>query len=470
LGAAPAEIRLQRFRHRTQPPNCAACIVIAVAGKRGAGDNDFYEHASLSNRGSKEKWMKRRFSLWLSLPAAVGLLAFALMPALAQQNAAAPGAASDMGKIHGQITNPTGQSQPGGEIALSTDGGRTLKFTFPVDDNGQYSGQAPAGTYMVIYREKDTPPGKMVDDLENVKIVAGQDTAADIDMSRAAYIAKMTPDQQKQLEELKKQNEGAMAANKVIASLNADLKTVNSDIQDAENANQTAAQQLGSGATVPAVAAKAAEIQNQKYTDVVTLMQKDTQLKPDEPLLWAELAAGQKGLKQYDQALTSYQKALSLEQASKKPNPQILGNAESGIGECYARTGKVQEANAAFDAAAKADPPHADMYYRNQAVIFFQEHNAAAQVTAADQAIQLDPSMPDQTKALLYYIKGQGLVQNATVDPKTQKIVLPPECEDAYQKYLQLAPNGQFAAEVKGILQQADDSGSNSTKKASKKR
>ena len=421
------------------------------------------------NRGSEEKKMKHRFSFWQSLPAAAGLLAFALMPALAQQNAAAPGAAGEMGKIHGQITNPTGQVQPGGEVGLSADGGRTIKYTFPVDDNGQFSGQAAPGTYTMIYRQKDTPAGKMVDEISNVQVVAGQDTAANDDMSRQEYISKMSPEQQKQLADLRQQNSSAVQANKVIASLNTDLKTVNDDIHDAEVANQTAAQQLGAGATVPAVAAKAAEIQNQKYTEVVTLMQRDTQAKPDEPLLWAELGAGQKGLKQYDQAIASYGKALTLEQASKKPSPEILGNVQSGLGECYARSGKVPEANAAFAAAAKDDPTRAQMYYRNQAVIFFQEHNSAAQVTAADQAITADPTMPDDTKALLYYIKGQGLVQNATIDPKTQRIVLPPECTDAYQKYLQLAPNGQFAGEVRGILQQAGGNAGSSSKGGKKR-
>ncbi len=411
--------------------------------------------------------MKRRFSLWLSLPVAAGLLAFAVLPALAQQNAASN--AATMGKIHGQVTNPTGQAQPGGEIGLSTDGGKTLKYTFPVDDNGQYSGQAPPGTYTVIYREQNTPEGKMVDDLENVKIVAGQDTTADIDMSRAAYIAKMSPEQQKQLEELRKQNESALAANKVIASLNADLKSVNADMTDAENARATAIQQLGSSATPAAVDAKAGDIQTAKYTDVVTLMKKDTALKPDEPLLWTELANGQKGLKQYSDAEANYQKALSLEQASKKPAPEILGSIESGLGECYARSGQVPQANQAFEAAVKDDPTHAQMYYRNQAVIFFQEHNGPAQVAAADEAIKSDPNLPDPVKALLYYIKGQGLVQNATIDPKTQRIVLPPECEDAYQKYLQLAPDGQFAAEVQGILAQAGEKVSSSYK-AGKKR
>ena len=414
--------------------------------------------------------MKRKFSLWLSLPAAAGMLAFALMPALAQQNApAAQAGTAAMGKIHGHVTNPTGEPQGGGEIGLSTDGGANYKFTFPVDDNGNYSGQAAVGTYTVIYREKDTPPGKMVDDLPNVKIIAGQDTTADIDMSRAEYLAKMTPEQRKQLEELKKQNASALQANKIINALNADLRTVNQDVRDAENARATAIQQLGSNATAANVAAAASQIETAKYTEIETLMTKDTALKPDEPLLWTELGRAKIGLKKYPEAITTFQKALTIEQAEKKQNPEILGTIYSGLGEAYARTGKVPEANQAFDNAAKSDPTHADMYYRNQAVIFFQEHNSAAQVAAADLAIKQDPNMADPVKALLYYIKGQGLVQNATIDPKTQRIVLPPECKDAYEQYLKLAPDGQFAAEVQGILQQAGEKVS-STYKAGRKR
>ena len=409
--------------------------------------------------------MRRNLSLWLSLPATAGLLAFAALPAVAQKPAA-PAAASTaaalqyspaktpegMGLIHGQVTNPTGQPQPGGEIGLSTDGGATYKFTFPVNDDGAYSGQAPVGTYTVVYRQKDTPAGKMVDDLPNVKIVAGQDVTADLDMSRAAYIAKMSPEQQKALEELKKQNASALAANKVINNLNADLRAVNQDIKDADGARETAAQQLGSAATPATLAAKVEEIQSAKYNDIVTMMTRDTAVKPDQAILWTELATGQRGLKQYDQAITNYQKALTLEQADKKPAPDVLGSIESGLGECYAREGKVPEANAAFDAAVKADPSRASLYLRNQAVIFFQEHNLTAQVAAADEAIKVLPDM-----AILYYIKGQGLVANATIDPKTQRIVLPPECTEAYKKYLQLDPNGPFAAEVSGILQQAGE-------------
>lgn len=392
--------------------------------------------------------MKRTFSLWLRL-AAVGFLALALAPLHADQ-------AAKMGKIHGKVINPTGQPQAGGSVSLSTDGGTTLKYTFPVDETGSYSGEAPQGTYMVIYRQADTPAGQMVDSIRGVKIVEGQDTEQNLDMSRQEYIDKMSPEQKKQLEQLKQKNASALKANALIGQLNADLKTVAQDRHDIDSALETATKSLGAGAPKTDIAAKADEIKTAKYNDIVSLMSRDVALKPDEPLLWTQLGYGQLGLKKYDDATTSFKKALDLESASKKPRASVLGEANAGLGEIYARSGKVPEANAAFDAAAKADPADAQLYLRNQAVIFFQENNPTAQAAAADIAIKADPNPNDPSLALMYYLKGQGLVSNATVD-SSGHVVLPADCSAAYQKYLELAPNGQFAQEVQGILQQAGE-------------
>ena len=400
--------------------------------------------------------MKRTFSVWLGM-AAAGLLALALAPANALQAPAAP--AANTGKIHGKVINPTGQPQGGGTVSLSTDGGVTLKYTFPVSETGEFSGEAPAGTYMLVYRAADTPAGKMVDSIRGVKITVGEDLAQDDDMSRQEYIDKMSPDEKKQLEDLKKANAEALSANKIINQLNADLKVVNSDKHDIDVATATATQALGATASKADIATKAAEIKTTKYTDIESVMSKDTTAKPDEALLWVNLGYGQAGLKKYDDAITSYKKAIDLETAAKKQRPGVLGLANAGLGEIYARTGKVQDANAAYDAAAKADPTNAALHLRNEAVIFFQENNGPAQVAAADEAIKVDPN-----QAILYYIKGQGLVQNATVDPKTQRIVLPPDCTAAYQKYLDLAPTGPYAQEVAGILQQAGEKISSSYK------
>lgn len=385
--------------------------------------------------------MKRTLLLWL------GVIAFSIVPAWSQQ----PEAAAPTGKIHGKVINPVGAPQPGGTISL--DKGGQDKYTFPVDQEGEYHGEAPAGTYMLVYRNVDTPKTQRVDQIDNVKIVAGQDLEQNDDMSRPEYIKTLPEATQKQLEEMKKHNSEALKANQVIKQLNADIKATGELIHDADGATAEAQKELGAGATKEALADKVNEIRTQKFTQVEDMMKKDTALKPDASILWARLGQAQNGLKQYDDAIASFQKALDIEKTSKKPMVDVQGLAEAGIGEAYARTGKVQEANDAYDAAAKLNPSQAGFYYKNEAIIYFQTGNGDAEVAAADKAIAAAPD--DPKSAIVYYLKGQGLVQKATFDTKTQKIVLPPGCEEAYEKYLQLDPNGIYANDVKGILQQA---------------
>jgi len=385
--------------------------------------------------------MKHKLSILMSLPMA-GLLAFALSPTVLQAQA--------MGKIHGHVTNPTGQPQDKGTVSLTMDGGTTLKYTFPVDANGDYSGEATPGTYEVVYRAPDTPPGKIVDSVKDIKITVETEAVANIDMSRPEYIAKLPPEERKQLEDLRKQNAEAIAANQVINHANADLKAVADDKKDIDSAAALAQKELGANASKGDLVAKVNEIKAAKYADIDTLMTNDIKGLPNEALLYANLGFAQTGEDKYDDAITTYKKAINLENASKKPRMDVLAVAEAGLGEVYARTGKVPEANAAYAESAKDDPTRAAQQLRNEAIIFYQVHNSEAQVAAADEALKANPN-----DAILYYIKGQGLVANATVDPKTNRIVLPPDCQAAYQKYLELAPNGQFAEEVAGILQQA---------------
>ena len=401
----------------------------------------------------KETNMKRELSL---LP---GLLALALLPAFAQT----PGPVT--AKIHGHVTNPTGAPQANGTVSLSTDGGHNSKYTFQVNAAGDYTGEAAPGTYTVIFREIDTPPEKMVDKFDGIKLVAGQDTVQDVDMSRKEFVDKLPADQQKQLEELRKHNTEAVKANEVIKAVNSDLKIVVQDIKDADAAHATAVQTLGASAAKADIAAKEEEIRTAKYTEVEGLMTKDTAAKPDASILWAQLGQAESGLKKYDEAATAFKKALDVEAAAKpqQQKPEVQGLANSGLGEIYARALKIQEASDAYDAAAKVNPPRAGFYLRNEAIIFFQTNQTDAQVAAADKAIALDPN-----EALLYYLKGNGLVGKTTLDDKTKKLVAPPGCLEAYQKYLELAPDGPYAADVKGILagfNQTIDNGYKASKK-----
>ena len=76
-------------------------------------------------------------------------------------------------------------------------------------------------------------------------------------------------------------------------------------------------------------------------------------------------------------------------------------------------SGKVDEANAAFDKSIAADPTKADAYYQ----------------------------------------KGVNLINKATTDPKTGKVIPAAGTEEALNKYLELQPTGQFADGAKSMLQ-----------------
>lgn len=223
-------------------------------------------------------------------------------------------------------------------------------------------------------------------------------------------------------------------------------------------------------------AARAAN-QEKRYDEAEALMLKDTAAKPEPPYLWIELGQAQIGLKKYEEAEASFKAALSKgETAQKKPpaggfygegkgtvshasggttapppstqnKSEIEGLSYSNLGEIYIRTNRIPEAKDAFDKAVSANPAQAALYLRNETIFFLQTGNAAAQVEAADKAIAIDP-----TRAALYFFKGQGLAAQSTIDPKTQKLVLPAGCAEALQKYLNLDPSGPYATDAKGML------------------
>jgi tetratricopeptide (TPR) repeat protein len=344
-----------------------------------------------------------RSKLTLSL----ALVTLALVPTLVR-------AQDTTAKIHGHVQDPANAPIANSVVILSTDG-KTAKFTFKADQNGDYKGEGIApGTYFVTLY---STPDKAIDRFENVKFTAGTDTLQDFDLSRAEYVNKLPPEQKKALEEAKTKNAEINKENQSIGKLNDMLKQARADNQQ------------------------------KKFDEAATIMQQATTLKPDVPVLWLELGIAQTGLKKYDDAGVSLKKAMDLDTASKKPNVEIEAAADNGLGEVYANTNKIPDATASYDAAAKLQPANAGMFYSNETIILSRAGQPDATIAAADKAIAADP-----TKPIPYYLKGQALISKATVDPKTQKIVAPPGTAEAYHKYLELAPNGPMAPEATQIL------------------
>jgi tetratricopeptide (TPR) repeat protein len=344
------------------------------------------------------------------------------------------------GSMHGKVTNPAGMIFKTGEVKLTTDKSgeakdRKFKYTFPVDQNGDYKGSDIApGNYLAVF----ITDGKSVDFFDNVDIKAGEDKLQDFDMTRKAYTDKMTPEEKAALEEYKKKNAETVAANGKIANLNALLTQARAD-NKAGN-----------------------------YDSAIKAMTDATAAKPDEGILWLTLGDAQLGsanaaqkaardahtspmdqaiVDKYATAVTSYQKAIDLNAASKKPSPETAAAAYNQMGQALGKSGKGKDAAAAYDNAAKAQPANAGMYLYNESATLFNAGDTDGAAAAADKAIAADPKRADA-----YYIKGQSLVSKASVDPKTQKIVAPPGCLEAYQSYLELAPDGPHAKDVADIM------------------
>ena len=170
-------------------------------------------------------------------------------------------------------------------------------------------------------------------------------------------------------------------------------------------------------------------------------------------------------IQKYTDSATSYQKGIDLNTKAAKPIPELFGPAYLNMGEALAKSGKAQEASDSYEKAVKANPTLASSAYYNEAATFYNAQKLDEAAAAADKGIALDPKRAD-----LYYIKGQSLIPKATVDAKTNKIVAPPGCVEAYQEYLDLEPEGAHAAEVKDLLINLGQPIKNSFKAGGKKK
>ena len=387
--------------------------------------------------------------------AAIAALAvFVLTPAHAQGTAS----------IHGTVTNAAGEAVNTGDVKLTHDRGpdiKTMKFTnsFPIGKDGTYrgSGIAPGDYFAFVIAD-----GKTVD-FQQVTVKAGDNKTVDFDMTRAEYIKGLTPEQRKELEEVKAKNAAALSDNKKIANLNATLAAVRADLS--KNGPPT-------------------------YGDVstdVTNMKSAVDAKPDESILWytyGQTLEGQgdhlanadklahkpvtgddEAMKNYDQAIDAFKKSADLNAASKKPNVPEQAAAWNSTGNTLSKEGKSEDAAAAFENAVKLEPQNAGMFYGNEAAVLFNANQMDAAATAADKAIAADPTKPTP-----YYIKGQALIAKSTFDSKTNKIIPPPGCVEAYQKFLQLEPSGPRSDQVKEVLTSLGEKIDTSYRAGSKKR
>jgi tetratricopeptide (TPR) repeat protein len=111
---------------------------------------------------------------------------------------------------------------------------------------------------------------------------------------------------------------------------------------------------------------------------------------------------------------------------------------------------KFPEMQGELEKAAQIDPTKAGQYYYNLGASLVNSGQNEPAGAAFKKAIELDPNHADS-----YYQYGVFLVGKASFDA-AGKVIPVPGTVDAFQKYLQLAPTGQFAEQAKAMLTSMD--------------
>lgn len=340
------------------------------------------------------------------------------------------GAFAQISAIEGEVKGADGKPVQKADILIER---KDMKGTYKgakTDKKGHYIYNGlPLGKYRVSV----IIDGQEKDFTENVQTRLGDPVEVNFDMkksadqqaqlAKAAESGSLTKDQERGLskeqleilEKRKKENAATIQKNKAL--------------NDAFNAGKDA------------MAAKNYDAATQSFS-------KATEIDPAQHVIWAsladaytQLASTKTGAEQED-ALTkggaAWQKAIEL----KADDPGYHNNYALSL----AKAKKFPEAAAELEKAAQLDPSSAGKYYYNLGALLINSGQTNPACDAFKKAITADGNYADAQ-----YQYGVCLVAKATVAPDG-KIIPPDGTIQAFQKYLELKPDGQFADSAKAML------------------
>lgn len=340
----------------------------------------------------------------------------------------AAAALAQTGAIEGDVRDENGQLVAKG-IAVRIE--RTdIKgmYKTKTDKKGHYfHAGLPLGMYNVVV-EMDA---KDVDQIKGVRTRLGDPTAINFDLSaikkqrdaleKAAQTGvidkeidrSMTPEQKAALEKQVKERSQAMQKNKAL--------------NDAFNAGRQA-------------------LTEKNYESAVEQFIKASEMDPKQHVIWGNLAEAYAGQATkpgadaaiYQKAFDSYGKAIELNPA----DAAYINN----YGLLLAKAKKFDEAKAQLNKAAALDAPNAGKYFFNLGAVLVNTNNFAEAESVFKQAIEADPKYADA-----HYQYGMCLVAKATTTPDG-KMVAPAGTKEAFEKYLDLRPDGKDAEGAKAMI------------------
>jgi tetratricopeptide (TPR) repeat protein len=313
------------------------------------------------------------------------------------------------GKVQGKVTDG-GKPVPDAQVTLTnTDNGRAFKMK--TDKNGQFNG---VGIPFGVYEEEVTAADKHYKGKVQVR---GEGGAVD-DLSVEMTSGKPgTGPSKEELEKMKAERDKAIGENTLIAQLN------------------------------PALQAK-------DWATAEPILTKLIAMNPNRWDYQQALGNAQFSEGKYEEAVATFDKAIPIAENATKTDPKAdPAKAKAGVaqmltneGNAYLKLKKNDKAIEAYSKAASMDPNPATAYF-NICATQYNTGNTQGALAACDKAIAADA-----TRADAYFIKGSLMVGDSKLD-KDGKLTAPAGTSEALNKYLELAPDGPHAGDVKAMLQ-----------------
>ncbi len=167
---------------------------------------------------------------------------------------------------------------------------------------------------------------------------------------------------------------------------------------------------------------------DKKYAEARAEYEKALALVPDNPAILKGIVQTYHGEKNVDKEIELLRKVTQLDPADT--DTRLL------LGSVLLQQGKLDEGKAFLDGLPPGSVKDPAVYV-NVGILFLNKNDAAQAVAYLGKAIELDPNQPDG-----YYYRGLALMQQKkNADAKAD-----------FQKYLQIAPSGPEAKEIRQDL------------------
>jgi tetratricopeptide (TPR) repeat protein len=364
--------------------------------------------------------MKRFYKPWA--------LAAILMAALTSE--LAPRAAAQTGTISGTILDVSGK--PWADVTIRAVSDQGAKQETKTDSAGKYTlPNLRSGIYSVFI--VFPPPNDKQAPFEvKARVQSGEEAKVDVNFQEVvAKQGAAAQEQVKKAEEAKSKMEGLKAHFTAGGALIDQEKQAKAELQKAPPDQRDALKQ------------KLGDLADQAVKEFQEAAKNLGDKDPNAHLVWFKLAEAYDTAGRNDDAAQAYQQAI----AAKPDVPGYYNN----LGNVLARAGKIDEAKAAYTKSAELDPANAATAWRNFGISLYNANRLGDAVEPLQKAADLDPK-----NAQTWYLLGASLVYKMTTKKvgNKEEVQFAPGTIEAYQKAVELDPNGVWGQQAKQGLEQ----------------